>query len=77
VLFRSEKGPAPRGVLEFAALPVELAWVTLDRVQEKGPGSKVSRTEVFSLVRRVREALDAGNSVAALLRRPSTDSPSA
>jgi farnesyl-diphosphate farnesyltransferase len=64
-----ERVRAPRGILEFTALPVELAWVTLDRIEEKGPGAKVSRPEVFFLVRRVRQALDAGNSVAALCRR--------
>jgi farnesyl-diphosphate farnesyltransferase len=59
---------APRGILEFTALPVELAWATLDRIERKGPGAKVSRPEVFLLVRRVRQALDAGDSVAALYR---------
>ena len=65
-----ERAQAPRGILEFTALPVELAWATLDRLEQKGAGAKVSRPEVFSLVRRVRQALDAGDSVAALLRRP-------
>jgi hypothetical protein len=48
---------------------VKLAWATLDRIEQKGPGAKVSRPEVFFLVRRVRQALDAGDSVAALCRR--------
>jgi farnesyl-diphosphate farnesyltransferase len=65
-----ERVQAPRGILEFTALPVELAWATLDRIERGGPGAKVSRPEVFSLVRRVRQALDTGDSVAALLRRP-------
>ena len=65
-----ERVQAPRGILEFTALPVELAWATLDRIERKGPGSKVSRPEVFSLVRRVRQALDKGDSVAAIHRRP-------
>jgi farnesyl-diphosphate farnesyltransferase len=65
-----ERVRAPRGILEFTALPVELAWATLDRIERKGPGAKVSRPEVVSLVRRVRKALDAGESVVTLYRRP-------
>ena len=65
-----ERSGAPRGLLEFTALPVELAWATLQRVETGGPGAKVSRLEVFSIVRRVREALDSGVSVAAPLCRP-------
>jgi farnesyl-diphosphate farnesyltransferase len=63
-----ERVETPRGILEFTALPVELAWATLGRIERMGPGAKVSRPEVFFLVRRVRQALDAGNSVAALCR---------
>jgi farnesyl-diphosphate farnesyltransferase len=62
-----ERVRAPRGFLEFTALPVELAWATLDRIEEKGPGAKVSRPEVRFLARRVRHALDVGDS---LVRRP-------
>lgn len=62
-----ERAGAPRGILEFTALPVELAWATLDKIEEKGPGAKVSRPEVRLLARRVRHALDAGDSLA---RRP-------
>lgn len=65
-----ERGRAPRGILEFTALPVELAWATLDRIEQKGSGAKVSRPELFSLVRRVRNALDAGDSVAGFRRKP-------
>jgi farnesyl-diphosphate farnesyltransferase len=64
-----ERVRAPRGILEFTALPVELAWATLDRIEHKGPGAKVSRPEVFFLVRRVRQALDTGCSVAAPRKR--------
>lgn len=64
-----ERRAPPRGLLEFTAVPVELAWATLDRIERKGPGAKVSRAEVFTLVRKVRHALDAGESVGALLRR--------
>ncbi len=63
-----ERVETPRGILEFTALPVELAWATLGRIERMGPGAKVSRPEVFFVVRKVRQALDAGNSVAALCR---------
>ena len=35
---RSSGPGAPRGILEFTALPVELAWASLEKVQEKRPG---------------------------------------
>ena len=53
---------APRGILEFTALPVQLAWATLERVEAKGPGAKVSRPELFRITRRVQKALDRGAS---------------
>jgi farnesyl-diphosphate farnesyltransferase len=51
---------APRGVVEFCALPVQLAWAALERVEKKGPGSKVSRPEVFVITQRLKKALDRG-----------------
>jgi farnesyl-diphosphate farnesyltransferase len=62
-----ERARAPRGLIEFTALPVELAWASLETIEKKGPGAKVSRPEVRLLARRVRHALDAGDSLA---RRP-------
>jgi farnesyl-diphosphate farnesyltransferase len=59
-----ERGRAPRGILEFTALPVELAWASLEKIEKNGPGSKVSRPDVYRLARRVRHALDAGESLA-------------
>jgi farnesyl-diphosphate farnesyltransferase len=53
---------APRGILEFTALPVALAWATLRKVESKGPGAKVSRPEVFRITQRVKRALDRGES---------------
>jgi len=53
-----QKAGAPRGVVGFTALPVELAWETLDRVQLHGPGSKVPRTRVFQIVHRLNRNLD-------------------
>ena len=52
---------AARG-LEFTALPVLLARATLDRVEKKGPGAKVSRPELFRITQRVKKALDRGAS---------------
>ncbi len=45
-----QRAGAPRGVVAFTALPVRLAWATLDRVEEEGPGAKLSRSEVAALV---------------------------
>lgn len=59
-----ERAHAPRGILEFTALPVELAWASLEKIEKNGPGSKVSRPEVHLLARRVRHALDTGESLA-------------
>jgi len=48
----------PRGIIEFTALPVQLAWAALERVEKHGPGSKVSRPEVFLITQRLKRALD-------------------
>ena len=50
-------GP-PRGLVEFTATPVLLALATLDRVEEKGPGAKITRSEVMAIVRQLNDALD-------------------
>ncbi|MEP6994770.1 MAG: squalene/phytoene synthase family protein [Acidobacteriota bacterium] len=49
---------APRGLVEFTALPVQLAWAALERVEKHGPGSKVSRPEVFLITQRLKRSLD-------------------
>jgi farnesyl-diphosphate farnesyltransferase len=54
-----QKAGGPDGVVAFTALPVELAWATLDRVEDRGAGAKLSRAEVFFLDRRVKEAIAA------------------
>ena len=51
---------APRGIVEFCALPAELAWATLEKVEARGPGAKISRLEVFAIKQRVDRALDRG-----------------
>ncbi|HEY3444930.1 MAG TPA: squalene/phytoene synthase family protein [Myxococcales bacterium] len=59
VLALREAG-APRGMLGFTALPVLLARATLDEIEQHGPGSKVSRLTVASLVGKLMNDLDAG-----------------
>lgn len=53
-----QEGGAERGLVAFTALPVHLAYATLDRLEEGGPGSKLSRLEVFAIVQRLHRALD-------------------
>ena len=53
-----QSAAAPRGLIEFTALPVQLAWAALERVEKHGPGSKVSRPEVFLITQRLKHALD-------------------
>ncbi|HSG41494.1 MAG TPA: squalene/phytoene synthase family protein [Thermoanaerobaculia bacterium] len=49
---------ADRGLVAFNALPVRLAHATLDRVETAGPGSKLTRPEVYAIVQRMNRALD-------------------
>jgi farnesyl-diphosphate farnesyltransferase len=51
---------APAGILEFTALPVALAWAALAKVEERGPGAKVGRPEVFRIAQSVRGAIARG-----------------
>ena len=53
-----QKAGAPRGIVEFCALPAELAWATLRKVEERGPGSKISHLELFAIRKRLERALD-------------------
>ncbi len=55
-----QQGGAPPGAVAFTALPVELAWRTLDRVEERGPGSKLRRDEVGAAVARVEARVALG-----------------
>jgi farnesyl-diphosphate farnesyltransferase len=52
---------APRGVVAFTALPVLLAWASLDRVEQRGAGAKLTRPEVAQLVQRLDDALNSGD----------------
>lgn len=49
---------AERGLVAFNALPVRLAHATLDRVEQAGPGSKLTRPEVYAIVQKMNRALD-------------------
>ena len=64
-----QRAGGPNGIVAFTALPVELAWATLDKVERRGPGSKISRAQVFFLHRRMHRALERGEPVLASVRR--------
>jgi farnesyl-diphosphate farnesyltransferase len=51
---------APRGLVEFTALPVLLARATLNRVEEQGSGAKLTRDEVRRMNEALGSALDRG-----------------
>jgi farnesyl-diphosphate farnesyltransferase len=48
------RGGAPAGFVAFTSMPAELATKTLDRVEEDGPGAKVSRAVVLEMMMRYR-----------------------
>lgn len=58
-----QEAGAERGLVAFNALPVLLAWATLDKVEEEGPGAKISRDQLWRIVAEMEEALDQGRSV--------------
>ncbi len=49
---------AEDGLVAFNALPVRLAWATLDRVERDGPGAKISREEVWEIVADLSQSLE-------------------
>ena len=59
----TQEAGGPVGILRFTALPVALAWATLDRVEEKGPGAKLTRAEVFLIQRRMNRSIAEGRPV--------------
>lgn len=67
-----DAGGAERGLVAFTALPVRLAWATLEKVEKHGPGSKVSRPTVYRLAADLERALDEGTPAVA----PPTSNPS-
>ena len=48
----------PAGVVRFLALPLMLAWATLDRVERDGSGAKLTRDEVLGCLAAVRASFD-------------------
>ncbi|HEV8268263.1 MAG TPA: squalene/phytoene synthase family protein [Thermoanaerobaculia bacterium] len=48
-ILKLREAGAPRGLVAFTALPVLLAWAALEKIEREGPGSKVSRPEVFAI----------------------------
>jgi len=55
-----QRAGAPRGLVEFTALPVLLARATLDRVEKRGSGAKLTRDEVKRMNEGLAAALDRG-----------------
>ncbi len=66
---------ADGGIVAFNALPVLLAMATLDRVQEAGPGSKISRPRVWSLMARLKADIRLGRPVIRLERDEAASRP--
>jgi farnesyl-diphosphate farnesyltransferase len=61
---------AERGLVAFNALPLHLAYATLDRIESAGAGSKLTRPEVFSIVQRLHRALDRNEPAIPIPRNP-------
>lgn len=55
-----QRGGAPRGYVEFTALPVLLAREALDLLEREGAGAKLPRGRVMDLVAALDRRLDAG-----------------
>jgi len=56
----TRKAGAARGLVAFNALNVRLAIATLHLLRDRGPGAKLSRMQVTSLVAQVMNAVDTG-----------------
>lgn len=55
-----QQAGASNGVVAFCALPVALAFSTLDRVERDGPGAKIDRAAVTTIAASVDAAIAAG-----------------
>lgn len=64
-----QRAGAEKGLVAFNALPALLAWATLDKVAEEGPGAKISREQLWSIVAELEKALDEGRPA---IERPAT-----
>ena len=47
---RLQRARAPSGYISFTRLPLQLAWATLDRIEQRGSGAKVSRTQLSRIL---------------------------
>lgn len=56
-----QQAGGPDGIVLFTGLPVELAWATLKVAEEKGPGAKLTRPQVFAIHQRLKRAVSKGN----------------
>lgn len=56
---------APEGFIAFTALPARLADQALTAIEQRGPGAKVPRSEVASLMAELQADLAAGRTVVA------------
>jgi len=56
-----QEAGGPDGLVLFNGLPVELAWATLKVVEEKGPGAKLTRPQVFAIHQRLQRAVSKGS----------------
>ncbi len=65
ILALQEAG-ADDGIVAFNAINVLLAFATIDKVEREGPGSKISRPEVYAIVEGVESTLAAGQPVLSL-----------
>ncbi len=58
-----QRAGAPRNYQRATAVPVRLAFKALDRVDERGPGAKVTRSEVAELIAAIASDVEAGRPV--------------
>lgn len=66
---------APPGLVLFCALPAALALPTLDRVERRGAGAKLTRPEVAAIVETVEIAVAAGRPLPFAVLQPSREEP--
>jgi farnesyl-diphosphate farnesyltransferase len=63
-----KQADAPAGFIAFTELPLSLAWRTLECVEQFGPGSKVPRSEVRSILARTHAGVAQGRSTTRITR---------
>ena len=61
-----QQAGSEKGLVAFNALPVLLAFAALDKVEQDGPGAKISRDTVFAIMADLERALEAGEPVVKL-----------